>query len=166
MTMFKRISCVVLGAVTTSLISTAGAAHAFSLRSNNYNTFTNPGFSSSLSNQPAGFGTSDFDVSPPSLLSQGTPGETVGSNSALNELMAIGIVAWILWGLWNGDGDSNTIASNVMEPNNPGGSNNDVDNGGNNDMPAPIPTPALLPGLIGMGMAAIRKRNAAQAEQA
>ena len=163
--MFKRISCVALGAITTSLISTAGAAHAFSLRSNNYNTFTNPAFSSSLSNQPTGFGTSDFDVSPPSLLSQGTPGETVGGNSALNELMAVGIVAWILWGLWNGDGDSNTVSSNVMVLDDPVVGNDD-NNNDVPDMPAPIPTPALLPGLIGMGMAAIRKRNAAQAEQA
>ena len=96
----------------------------------------------------------------------------MGGNSALNELMAVGIVAWILWELWNDDGDSNTVSSNVMVPNDPGvgnngGSNNGgSNNGGNNDMPAPIPTPALLPGLIGMGMAAIRKRNAAQAEQA
>lgn len=32
--------------------------------------------------------------------------------------------------------------------------------------PTPIPTPALLPGLIGMGTAAIRKRRKAQSEEA
>lgn len=30
--------------------------------------------------------------------------------------------------------------------------------------PAPIPTPALLPGLVGMGLAAMRKRNQASAD--
>lgn len=33
-------------------------------------------------------------------------------------------------------------------------------------VPAPVPTPALLPGLIGMGVAALRKRRQKQAEAA
>ncbi|MEA5464869.1 PTPA-CTERM sorting domain-containing protein [Leptothoe sp. PORK10 BA2] len=32
--------------------------------------------------------------------------------------------------------------------------------------PAAVPTPALLPGLIGMGVAALRKRNLAQSDEA
>ena len=32
--------------------------------------------------------------------------------------------------------------------------------------PTPIPTPALLPGLVGMGVAAVRKRNLEQSDKA
>jgi hypothetical protein len=41
-----------------------------------------------------------------------------------------------------------------------------VNNGGFNISTAYVPTPALLPGLIGLGVAALRKRNEEEADQA
>jgi len=45
-----------------------------------------------------------------------------------------------------------------------GGSNSETVSNKGSKKPKPIPTPALLPGLIGMGIAAVRKRNSASSE--
>ena len=59
---------------------------------------------------------------------------------------------------------SNNFSGTVREFNPPQGSQ--PSNGGFTLQVAAVPTPALLPGLIGMGIAAIRKRKQTAAKQA
>lgn len=180
--MFKRISCIALGAILTSLTASVGPTYAASIRSGNFESFTTPTSLGSLSNQPAGFGGPDLGVNSTGLISQADTSEG-GDNELLARLLAMGGYAALVLlagDFGGGDDASPTIVSpisidpddpDVEDPDNP-----DVDDPDNPivddpddpivddpDLPAPIPTPALLPGLIGMGMAAVRKRNLAKA---
>ncbi len=128
--MLKRISCVALGAILTSLVSSVGPTYAATIRSGSFNTF-NATDSFSLGSQPAGLGDVNFGIDTPGLISQGT-GTGTDNDSDLEEAGVI-----LLFGA--------ILAIAFLEG---GGSESEE-----------IPTPALLPGLIGMGMAAIRKKR-------
>lgn len=172
--MFKKISCVVLGAVATSLISAVEPAQAFSFHSSGYGSSSTSGSVSSFGSQSAGFGQSSFGNSSSPLLSQALgPGSTSVESSA--GVVDIAIIVLALWAMFEGldttsEGGSKIADGFVPSPGIPGSKNGgDGGIGGGDDKPpAAVPAPALLPGLFGMGFAAIRKRNSnlAQADQA
>ncbi|MEL6130103.1 MAG: PTPA-CTERM sorting domain-containing protein [Cyanobacteria bacterium J06636_28] len=176
--MFKKISCVVLGAVATSLISAVEPAQAFSFHSSGYGSSPTSGSVSSFSGQSTGFGQSSVGSSSSPLLSQssGTGSTSVGNTTGVVD-MAIIVLA--LWAMFEGldttsdGGNKNVVGIGdgfVNPPGIPGGGENGGGGigGGGDQPPATVPSPALLPGLFGMGMAAVRKRNnnLAQADQA
>ena len=171
--MFKKISCVVLGAVATSLISAVEPAQAFSFHSSGYSSSPTSGSVSSFGSQSAGFGQSSFGSGSSPLLSQSNTGSTsVGQTVGVVD-MAIIVLA--LWAMFEGldttsEGGSKIADGFVPTPGIPGGGETGGGGigGGGEQPPAAVPTPALLPGLFGMGLAAVRKRNnnLAQADQA
>ena len=173
--MFKKISCVVLGAVATSLISAVEPAQAFSFHSSGYSSSPTSGSVSSFGSQSAGFGQSSFGGSSSPLLSQSNTGSTsVGQTVGVVDMAIIVLALWAMFeGLDTTSDGGNKIADGfVPTPGIPGGGENGggggIPGGGGEQPPAAVPTPALLPGLFGMGLAAVRKRNnnLAQADQA
>lgn len=80
-------------------------------------------------------------------------------------LFAFGAADSVLWTSYQGndlrtDGTVTLVAAGAFSPNNDAPyAIVDLE-----QAPDPIPTPALLPGLVGMGLAAMRKRNQASAD--
>lgn len=107
------------------------------------------------------------------MLSQssGTGSTSVGNTAGVVDLA---IIVLALWAMFEGldttsEGGSKIADGFVPSPGIPGDENGGGGIGGGGDQPpATVPTPALLPGLFGMGLAAVRKRNnnLAQADQA
>lgn len=161
--MFKKISCVALGAVAMSLVSAVEPAQALSFRSSptssSLNSFSSQptSFGQSFSGQASGFGQSSFDSSSPSLLSQLPADSSIGGGGVAGT--EVGMILSLLFAIalgmdtTGGGGERMVVlGEEIVNP---------------DDDPTPVPTPALLPGLFGMGIAAIRKRNnQAQANQA
>ena len=175
MIMFKKISCVVFGAIAASLISAVEPAQAFSIRSSSSSYISSPTSSSysSFNSSSVGYGQSSFSPKSSNLLAQGAQISDSGEDWISYAVM-LPLLAWLIAeGL---DTTSNneepitvmgTSIVNVIPPSGNGGGNGGGNEDGNDDgNPPPVPSPALLPGLIGMGVAAIRKRNRIEADQA
>ncbi|NEQ50818.1 MAG: PTPA-CTERM sorting domain-containing protein [Leptolyngbya sp. SIO3F4] len=171
MIMFKKISCIAFGAVTAFLFSAVESAQAFSIRSSS--NYTSPISSNSWTSftPSSGYSRSTFGSTSSNLVSQKPQ-----LNSADDYLLygiPLSLLIWMIAeGLdTTGDNDELTAVLGQQIVNNnqlPGGGsgNGDNGNGGGNNPPTQVPSPALLPGLIGMGVAATRKRNQVGANQA
>lgn len=162
MIMFTKKSCVALGAVAISLISATKPAQALSIYSGGYSSLTAPSSYSLLNNQPTGFSQSYGSFDSPNLLSQGSL-SGVGGDTDWIEIMAIlGMLLFVSLGLDTGGSNGATaLEPGVVDP--PGGGGEDP---GVVDPVTPVPTPALLPGLVGLGLASLRKRNLAEGNRA
>ncbi len=161
-----------------SLISATKPAQALSIYSNSYSHLTSPSSYSLLNSQPSGFGQSDGGFNSPRLLSNGSFSEIEQSADALEIMMIMGMLILASLGLdtGGGGGETNLLSANLQtdpggSTNTDGGTNNGGgSNGGGNggggvvDPVTPVPTPALLSGLLGMGIASIRKRSLAEAD--
>ncbi|MEA5466129.1 PTPA-CTERM sorting domain-containing protein [Leptothoe sp. PORK10 BA2] len=161
--MFKKISCIALGAVATSLISAVEPAQALSFRSTSTPSVSSlssfgsqpTSFGQSFNSQFSGLDQSSFGSSSSGLISR-TPGRTAigGGGDYLIQAAMLGLIAFALgWGT-DTTGERTAVRGGPvylppvdLPPSTPPGT------------PTPVPTPALLPGLFGMGIAAIRKRN-------
>ncbi|MBT9314723.1 PTPA-CTERM sorting domain-containing protein [Leptothoe spongobia] len=175
--MFKRISCVAFGAVFASLISAVEPAQAFSIRSSSSSFYSSPTLNSlsSFNTPSTGYGQSSFGSNSPSLLSQGTQVGSTGSNWLYGIPLAL-----LIWMIAEGldttgdDGEPTVVLGKSIvklptdtpgipgTPGTPGTPG--IPDGGT--PPTAVPSPALLPGLVGMGVAAIRKRKQLQSNQA
>lgn len=176
--MFRRILCVVLGAVTTSLIPVVEPAQALSFRSGGYDGFGSSNSYNLSGNQSSG-STLFYGATSSSLYAQETEDATTSEEvaSPLGEALiftglaatTVVLIAEILSndGNGNGNGGSNEDGDTAEEERGETAIDEDeAANSDDNEVPTSVPTPAILPGLIGMGMAAIRKRNLTHAEEA
>ena len=150
MTMFKRFSCVALGAVVTSLISIVEPAQAFNSSVDGHTAPTQyAGEPSSDAEQIVAVSNSSRSIAQTRL---GSPTTGVGDVAVI-----AGLIIMLLEGL--NDSNNKEVANSPIDQ--PVDQGNPIDP---NNPPAEVPTPALLPGLIGMGVAAIRKRRQLEAD--
>ncbi|MGD1948575.1 MAG: PTPA-CTERM sorting domain-containing protein [Leptolyngbyaceae cyanobacterium] len=154
MTMFKRFSCIVLGTVVTSLVSVVEPAQAFNSSVDGVAASVQ-----TVSKQADSFDQTAFADSSTRPISQTTL-STVTTGVGDVAVIA-GIIIMLLEGLnGNGNGNGESAAAPIDRPVDQG---NPIDPG---NPPKEVPTPALLPGFVGMGIAAIRKRRHTKSDQA
>lgn len=163
--MFKKFSCVAFGVVAASLVSAVEPAQAFSFRSNSssYTSSFNSGSFNSFSAPTNSYGQSAVGTGSTNLLAKGTQIGGVGS-----EWLSYAFLPLLIWMFIEGleeKNNSDTQFAKVLDeavdetplvPDFP------------DDLINPsvsVPSPALLPGLVGMGVAAMRKRNRTEASE-
>ncbi|MDV3353342.1 PTPA-CTERM sorting domain-containing protein [Leptothoe sp. LEGE 181152] len=167
--MFKRFSCVILGALAASLTASVEPAQAFRLSSGSSNSFTMPSASNSFSPSTGSFGQSAYGGSSSNYISQGGSTASKGDANSWAEILAFMMMLYfVAEGLDTTDEGKKTVVidKEIERPGKPSKPGNPGNPGKPGKPPTPVPTPALLPGLIGMGVAACRKRNLTSANQA
>lgn len=158
------------GAAAASLVSAVEPAQAFSLYSSSSSYSSSLSSNSFNSSSGLAYSYSPSSLSNPSttnLLSQ-APQLSSGGENWLYAIPLALLIWMIAEGLDTTDdggktqlviGEDPILSPPVIIP--------DGENGGGDKSPVPVPSPALLPGLLGMGAAAVRKRNRQiQADQA
>ncbi|MEM1254754.1 MAG: PTPA-CTERM sorting domain-containing protein [Cyanobacteria bacterium P01_H01_bin.21] len=148
MTMFKRFSCIALGTVVTSLVSVIEPAQAF----NSSVDDTAAASVQTVSKQTDSFAqTGSARTMSQTTLSTATTG-------VADVAVIAGLIIMLLEGL-DGNGNGGSATAPIDQPVDKG---NPIDPG---NPPKEVPTPALLPGFVGMGIAAIRKRRQTKTDQ-